>query len=271
VAIVAGSRGRTGAAVLAARGALRCGAGLVTVGIPASCQPIVAAQGVEYMTAPLDDTVDGMCDLGAVEQVLALQADVVALGPGLGTGPAVFAFVRELLARLEQPLVVDADALNACAGDPGILRGREGRPVVITPHPGEMARLVGCAVQDVQSDRVGIAVDFATAHQLYVVLKGYRTVIATPAGEVFVNPTGTPGMATGGSGDVLTGMIAAWLGQLLDPDAASQVAVYLHGAAGELAEADEGEVSMTAGDIVSHIGDALMELTARARAAARQE
>jgi hydroxyethylthiazole kinase-like uncharacterized protein yjeF len=271
VVIVAGSRGKTGAAVLAARGALRSGAGLVTVATPASCQPIVAGQGVEFMTVGLDETPEGGCDLPAVEQVLALPADVVAIGPGLGTGPAVGAFVRELIARCEQPLVVDADALNACVGEAGVLRGREGRPVIVTPHPGEMARLLGCSVADVQANRVGLAREFATTHALHVVLKGYRTVIATPDGVVYVNPTGSPGMATGGTGDVLTGMAAAWLAQLLDPDAACQIAVFVHGAAGELADADEGEVAMTAGDLAAHLGDALLELTAQGRVAAPAE
>jgi hydroxyethylthiazole kinase-like uncharacterized protein yjeF len=152
-----------------------------------------------------------------------------------------------------------------------VLRGRDGRPVVVTPHPGEMARLLGCSVADVQANRVGLAREFATSHALHVVLKGYRTVIATPDGVVYVNPTGSPGMATGGTGDVLTGMSAAWLAQLLDPEAACQVAVFVHGAAGELADADEGEVAMTAGDVVTHLGDALLELTAQRRVAAPSE
>ncbi|MEZ5420158.1 MAG: NAD(P)H-hydrate dehydratase [Vicinamibacterales bacterium] len=266
VLVVAGSRGMTGAAVLAARSALRAGAGLVTLATPASVQPIVAAMGAEFMTLPLADE-DGRVSVEAVEQVLAMDVDVVAVGPGLGGGPAVTAFVRALLDRCETPLVVDADALNACAGDPGVLAGRDGRPLVITPHPGEMARLVGAAAADVQADRVGVAREFAARHQVTVVLKGYRTLIALPDGDVFVNPTGTPGMATAGSGDVLTGMLAGTLAQLLDPPAAAQLATYLHGAAGELAEADEGEVAMVAGDIVRHIGDAVQELTARERVA----
>jgi ADP-dependent NAD(P)H-hydrate dehydratase / NAD(P)H-hydrate epimerase len=130
-----------------------------------------------------------------------------------------------------------------------------------------MARLVGCAIEDLQADRMGIARDFAFSHKLYVVLKGYRTLVATPDGKVFINPTGSPGMATGGTGDVLTGMLAAWLAQLLDAEAACKLATYLHGAAGELADADEGEVSMTASDLASHIGDAVLELTARRRVA----
>jgi NAD(P)H-hydrate epimerase len=270
VLIVAGSRGMTGAAALAARAALRAGAGLVTVATPASVQPVVAALGAEFMTLPLADA-DGRVTPEAVDQVLAMDADVIAVGPGLGGGPAVAAFVRALLDRAETPLVVDADALNACAGDAGVLVGREGRPVVITPHPGEMARLTGGATDDVQGDRVGVAREFAARHQVTVVLKGYRTIVATPEGDTFVNPTGSPGMATAGSGDVLTGMLAGLMAQLLDPSAAAQLATYLHGAAGELADADEGEMAMVAGDIVHHIGDAVQELTARERVAPRGE
>jgi ADP-dependent NAD(P)H-hydrate dehydratase / NAD(P)H-hydrate epimerase len=143
------------------------------------------------------------------------------------------------------------------------LSGREGRDVIITPHPGEMARLVGMSTDEVQASRLEIARNFAVGHHVYVVLKGHRTLIATPDGKVFINPTGNPGMATGGTGDVLTGMIAAWLAHLLDAEAACKLAVYVHGMAGDLAEADDGEVSMTAGDLAAHIGDAVLELTAR--------
>ena len=180
-------------------------------------------------------------------------------------------FVRELLDKCEGPLVLDADALNAFADEPALLVGREGRDLIITPHPGEMARLVGCTVEDLQADRIGIATDFAKRHKLYVVLKGYRTLVVTPDEKVFVNPTGCPGMATGGTGDVLAGMLGAWLAQLLDAEAACKLAVYLHGSAGELADADNGEVSMTAGDLVDHIGDAILEVTARRRVANQQE
>jgi NAD(P)H-hydrate epimerase len=128
-----------------------------------------------------------------------------------------------------------------------------------------MARLVGCSVDDLQADRIGLATDFAKRHKLYVVLKGYRTLVVTPDERVFVNPTGSPGMATGGTGDVLAGMIGAWLAQLLDAEAACTLAVYLHGSAGELADADSGEVAMTAGDLVDHIGDAILEVSARRR------
>ncbi len=265
--IVSGSRGKTGAAHLAAEAALRSGAGLVTVATPASCLPIVASLGAAYMTIPLEELPDGTVASGALERVLSAPHDVIAAGPGLGTGPAQEAFVRGLLVRAATPLVLDADALTVLAPDPDALRGTPDRPVVITPHPGEMARLLGARAAQIQRDRLGAARSFATGHHLYVVLKGSRTLIASPDGTVYINPTGNPGMATGGSGDVLTGMIAGWLAQGLGVTAACLLAVYLHGAAGDLAAADLGEVSMTAGDIVSEIGEAVLELTARPRAA----
>jgi len=271
VLVVAGSMGKSGAAVLCAHGALRSGAGLVTVASPRSCQPIIAAHGFEYMTEGLDETITGTVDYAAVDAVLGIDADVIVAGPGLGRGEGVTTFVRELLDKCEGPLVFDADALNAFADEPSLLVGREGRDLIITPHPGEMARLVGCTVEDLQADRLGLAGDFAKRHKLYVVLKGYRTLVATPDGKIFVNPTGSPGMATGGTGDVLAGMLAAWLAQLLDAEAACRLAVYLHGSAGELADADAGEVSMTAGDLAEHIGDAILELTARRRVANKTE
>src|SRR5882757_8778558 len=158
------------------------------------------------------------------------------------------------------PLVIDAYGQNAFAGDPERLAGREGRDVIITPHPGEMARLVGMSTDEVQASRLEIARNFAITHHVFVVLKGHRTLIATPDEKVFINPTGNPGMATGGTGDILTGMIAAWLGQLLDAEAACRLAVFLHGAAGDLAEAEEGQVAITASDVVAHLGDALKHL-----------
>jgi ADP-dependent NAD(P)H-hydrate dehydratase / NAD(P)H-hydrate epimerase len=263
VLVVAGSAGRTGAAHLSAIGALRSGAGLVTVATPRSCLPIVASMGAEYMTEPVEETASGTIDFAGVDRVLELKADVIAAGPGLGQAPATAAFVHALLERSGVPLVLDADALNAFAGDPDRLMGREEVAVLITPHPGEMARLLNISTEAVQRDRVRHAREFAAAHRVHVVLKGHRTIIAAPDGRTFVNLTGNPGMATGGTGDLLTGMIAAWFAQLLDAEAACKLAVYLHGAAGDLAEADEGDVSLVAGDIAARLGDAIMELTAR--------
>ncbi len=260
VLLVAGSRGKTGAAHLAAVGALRAGAGLVTIATPSSCLPIVAAMAPEYMTASLDENPDGL-DPDGVEELLGTATDVLAVGPGLGQGAGTRAFVQAIVDRATVPLVIDADGLNAFAGQPDRLAGREGRDVIITPHPGEMARLVGMTTEEVQANRLDVARTFATTHHVYVVLKGHRTLIATPDGTIFINPTGNPGMATGGTGDVLCGMIAAWLAQLLDAEAACRLAVYLHGMAGDLAQADEGEAAMLASDVAAHIGDAILELT----------
>jgi ADP-dependent NAD(P)H-hydrate dehydratase / NAD(P)H-hydrate epimerase len=264
VLIVAGSRGKTGAAHLAAVGALRSGAGLVTVATPAGCQGVVASMGPEYMTEGIEEAAHGVSP-GAVDRILEMARDVVALGPGLGQGSDTKAFIKALVDRATMPLVIDADGLNAFGDDADRLAGREGRDIIITPHPGEMARLVGMSTDEVQASRLEIARNFAVGHHVYVVLKGHRTLIATPDKKVFINPTGNPGMATGGTGDVLTGMIAAWLAQLLDAEAACKLAVYLHGMAGDLAEADEGEVAMTAADVAAHLGDAFLELTARRR------
>ncbi|HEX4932383.1 MAG TPA: NAD(P)H-hydrate dehydratase [Gemmatimonadaceae bacterium] len=265
VLVVSGSLGKTGAAHLAASGALRCGAGLVTVATPRSCVPIVAAMAPEYMTLPLPETADGAIDLAGAEEVLNLTADVIALGPGLGTRGSTVQFIQALVERSGVPMVLDADALNAFAEEPERLMGRDGVDVIVTPHPGEMARLTGLSVEEVQASRIDVARDFAMSHKVHVILKGHRTVVATPEGRAFVNLTGNPGMATGGTGDVLTGMVAAWFAQLLDAEAACKLAVYLHGLAGDLAEADEGEISLTAGDLLLRISDAVAELTARKR------
>ena len=263
VTIIAGSRGKTGAAHLAAMGCLKSGAGLVTVATPASCLPIVASMAPELMTEPLAEAKDGTVTAHAIERVLELRHDVIACGPGIGRGAGVADFVRALVERADVPLVLDADAITAFADDPARLAGREDRDVIITPHPGEMARLIGATVDQVQSNRIAVATEFASTHHVYVVLKGHRTIIATPEGHVFINPTGNAGLATGGTGDVLTGMIAAWLAQLLDAEAACRLAVFLHGAAGDLAEEAEGQVAMTATDVLSYLGDALNQLTGR--------
>jgi hydroxyethylthiazole kinase-like uncharacterized protein yjeF len=261
VTVAAGSRGKAGAAALAAMGALRSGAGLVTVATPSSSLPTIAALGPEYMTEPLAETADGEVAGSGADAVLALAHDVIVCGPGLGRGAGVAAFVRALVDRAAVPLVLDADALTVLAADPSACRGRVERPVIVTPHPGEMARLVGRAVDDVQRDRLGVARAFAAEHHVHVVLKGHRTVVAAPDGRTFLNPTGNPGMATGGTGDVLAGAIGAWLAQGLDAEAACSLAVFLHGSAGDLAAEAVGEVAMTAGDVVRHLGAAWRGLT----------
>ena len=261
VTIIAGSRGKTGAAHLAGMAALRSGAGLVTVATPASCLPIVASMSPELMTEALPEGKEGTVTPAGLAHILEMRQDVIACGPGLGRSAAVAAFVRALLDKSESPLVLDADAITVLADDPGAVLGREDRDVIITPHPGEMARLIGSTIEEVQGNRIEVASTFATTHHAYVVLKGHRTVIATPDGAVFINPTGNAGLATGGTGDLLTGMIAAWVAQLMDAEAACRLAVFLHGAAGDLAAADEGQVAMIATDVLGYLGAALNRLT----------
>ena len=263
VTVIAGSRGKTGAAHLTGMAALKSGAGLVTVATPASCLPIVASMAPELMTEPLAESDDGTLAAAAMDRVLGMTQDVIVCGPGLGRTPGVRDLVQALVERASVPLVLDADAITVLASDPGRLAGSEERDVIITPHPGEMARLIGAEIDDVQANRLQVATDFATTHHVYVVLKGHRTVIATPDGHVFINPTGNPGMATAGTGDVLAGMIAAWLAQLLDAEAACRLAVFLHGVAGDIAEAHEGQVAMTATDVLAHLGAALNQLTGK--------
>jgi NAD(P)H-hydrate epimerase len=261
VTVVAGSRGKTGAAWLAGMAALRSGAGLVTVATPESCLPIVASMAPELMTEPLAEDGSGSIAATAIDRLLELDHDVIACGPGLGRSDAVGRFVRDLIARATVPLLLDADALTVLEGDPASLTGSDERRLIITPHPGEMARLLGTSVEHVQSHRIETATELAAARQLYVVLKGHRTIVATPEGRAFINPTGNAGMATGGTGDVLTGVIAAWLAQLLDAEAACRLGVFLHGTAGDLAEATEGQVAMTATDVLGRLGAALRYLT----------
>ena len=261
VLIVAGSVGKTGAARLAALGALRSGAGLVTVATPRSCLEMVALGAPEFMTLPLEETPTGGLSDGALEQILDFPCDVIAPGPGLGTHAGVASLIRGLLERSERALVLDADALNVLADEPDTLRRapKNKRPVVVTPHPGEMGRLIGMTSAKVQADRVWIARHFATDYGVLVVLKGAQTVVASPDGTVWLNLTGNAGMASGGVGDVLTGVTAAWLGQLGHPEAACRVAVYLHGLAGDLAADGHGEAGLIASDVVDALPQAETE------------
>ena len=260
VLVVAGSVGKTGAAQLAGLGALRSGAGLVTVATPRGCVSAVSSGAPEYMTLPLAESDDGTLADDALETILEFGCDAIAVGPGLGTSSDVRSVVHGLVERTTVPLVLDADALNVCADDPTRLVGRDGIPIVITPHPGEMARLCGTTSAQVQSDRLQTARRFAADHRLFVILKGSGTVIADPDGAMWVNLTGNAGMSTGGVGDVLTGVTAAWLAQLGRPGDACQVAVFLHGLAGDLACDQHGEVALIASDLVNCLGRAVREV-----------
>ena len=224
------------------------------------------------MTIGLPEDADGQVTAEAIERVLATPADVIAMGPGLGSGEGVRAFVHGVVERVGVPIVLDADALNAFAGEHAHrLGGRDGHDVIITPHPGEMGRLMGLTTDEIQQDRVTAARTFAEQHQLHVVLKGHRTLVAAPEGTVAINMTGNPGMATGGTGDVLTGVIAGWFGQLLDAEGASRLGVYLHGHAGDLAMADLGEVALNASDLLTYLGDAVLELAGERPSAGNAE
>ena len=264
VLIVAGSLGRTGAACLAGIGALKSGAGLVTVAVPRSCAPTVAAGAPEYMTLPLDEEAPGAVSAEALETLLAAPCDVLAAGPGLGAGAGAAGLVRGLLERASVPLVLDADALNVCVGHPEWLDAARAADVdvVLTPHPGEMARLCGRSTQEVQAERLAAARGLAAAHGVHVVLKGARTLVAAPGGSAAINLTGNPGMASGGAGDVLTGVTAAWIAQIGRTADACKVAVYLHGRAADLAAREHGEVALTATDITAALGSAVSEAIA---------
>lgn len=262
--IVAGSVGKTGAAALAARAAMRAGAGLVTVATPASQQPIVAALLLEAMTEPVPETPARSVALKAREILdeLAGARDAVAVGPGLGLDDDTQALARELAHDLRRPLVLDADALTALAGRLDTLRGAPALRC-LTPHPGELARMLGRSVADVERDRIETARAFATTYRVYLVLKGAGTVIAEPDGEVCVNPTGNPGMASGGTGDVLTGIIGALLARGLDPNAAVRTGVYLHGRAGDIAAGRVGEEALIASDVIAALPDAFASVVPR--------
>jgi NAD(P)H-hydrate epimerase len=259
--IVGGSLGKTGATALAARAAMRAGAGLVTVATAASQQPIVAGLLLEAMTEPLVETAAGSVALKARERALELAGarDAVAVGPGLGLDAETQELARGLAHALDRPLVLDADALTALAGRLELLRGVAAARC-LTPHPGEMARMLGVGVADVQRDRVAAATHVATTYGVHVALKGATTVVAAPDGRVFLNPTGNPGMASGGTGDALTGILGALLARAMDPTDALIAAVYLHGLAGDLAAARVGEESLVAGDLIEALPDAFAAL-----------
>jgi NAD(P)H-hydrate epimerase len=260
--VMAGSLGKSGAAVMTSEAGLRAGAGLVTLACPAGMQAVAAAHLVEVMTAPLTE-VDGAVSLQAMEQLLALSdgKQAVALGPGLGTGEEVGALVRRYLKETTLPAVVDADGLNALVGHLDLLLKRRDRATVLTPHPGEMARLSGRTPAEIQADRIGVSRAFAVDHGVVLVLKGARTITALPDGRVRINGSGHAGMASGGMGDVLTGLIGGLLAQGMDPGAAATLGVFLHGLAGDRLRVRYGDAGMLATDLLREIPAARHSLT----------
>lgn len=261
VLVIGGSRATPGAVLMAGTSALRAGAGLVTVATAESAAAAAVSHTPELMTLPVPEADDGSMPADAFQPSWTERATVVALGPGIGTKPANQELVRRIVRETALPMVVDADGLTALASDESDWGG-DGRVLVLTPHPGEMSRLTGLTTSEIQKRRVEIAREFAQRRGVCLVLKGYRTLTATPDGRVLVNPTGTPGMASAGSGDILTGMIAGLLAQFTaaPPELVVAAAVYLHGLAAELAAGQEGEQSMLATDILNCLPRAIREL-----------
>lgn len=259
--VIAGFPGLTGAAAMAGEAALRTGAGLSTVAVPIGLQDVMAAKLTEVMTAGLPETESRALSSNALQPALDLseKATALVLGCGLGTHAETCEFVRQFVRSVRKRVVIDADGLNCLAGDPSVLEGEHGE-LVITPHPGEMARLLGTAAAEIQSNRIETAKSAASRFRSVVVLKGARTVIADPSGRAFLNTTGNAGMATGGTGDVLSGAIGGLLAQGLSPFDAAVCGVYIHGRAGDIAAAELGEAGMIAGDVSRSLPIALKEL-----------
>ncbi len=256
--VIAGSTGKTGAAAMTAMGALRTGAGLVTLGVARSLNPILEEKVTEVMTHPLPETDGGTISSEALEEIRSLMRTrrAVAIGPGLTVHPEVRALVAGLIRESTLPLVIDADGINSLVGEASVLKDAKA-PCILTPHPGEMARLLSMTPEEVQARRVEVARGFATEYGVYLVLKGARTLVADPQGRVYINPTGNPGMATGGVGDVLTGVIGGLLVQGYPPLQASIMGVYLHGMAGDMVAEERGGIGMVATDLLEYLPRAL--------------
>lgn len=259
VFVIGGSLGKAGAPAMTAAAALRVGAGLVTACVPRSILKTVAQFTPEVMTEPLAETDQGTVSEQAADLIANQKARarlVAAVGPGLSTNPETVAYVRKLVTRCSVPLILDADGINAFAGHPELLNGRN-RALVLTPHPGEMARLTGLSVKEILGNPTEVARNFAMQHHLYLVLKTWRTIIAHPSGRVAVSTTGNPGMAKGGTGDVLTGLIAGIVaqGRAIDADIGNGVctAVDLHGLSGDIALSESDERTLMATDIIKYL------------------
>ncbi|MBE0425666.1 MAG: NAD(P)H-hydrate dehydratase [Nitrospirae bacterium] len=278
VLIVAGSKGKTGAAFMSAKACLRSGAGLVTIGIPESLSDIFQSRVTEEMTLILPDKGDGTLSSKALDEILYFldkKADILSIGPGIGVSPHTERLVKTLIQNSSKPMVIDADGINSIRGEREFF-SKAKAPIILTPHPGEMSRLLnppipplvkggaggskkaGCGgitmnIKDIEKDRINITKSFSEETGTYVVLKGVPTIVATPDGRVFINITGNPGMATGGTGDVLTGMISGFLSQNKDPLNACILGVYLHGLAGDIAATEKSQHSIIASDIIEKI------------------
>ena len=261
VLILAGSPGKSGAAAMAANAAMRAGAGLVTLGFPESLNSVLETMVTEPMTVGLPETDQGALDESACDKVRSLIEDkrCLAVGPGIGTAASTGRLLARLIEESPVPMVIDADGLNLIAADTAVL-SRCNAPMVLTPHPGEMARLCGLSTARVQEDRIGHARNFAQQYGVHLVLKGAATVVARPDGTVFLNATGNPGMATGGMGDVLTGLIAGLIAQGVEISLAARAAVYLHGLAADRLQSQKAPVGYLATEVMDTLPAAIKAL-----------
>jgi NAD(P)H-hydrate epimerase len=270
VFVIAGSRGKTGAALMTAKSCMRTGAGLVTLGVPESLMDVFQSRVTEEMTLPLPDQ-GGSLSAKAIEpilQFLSQKANILCIGPGIGVSDETEKVIEAVVKSSPVPIVIDADGLNSIPNT-GVLKNAQA-PLILTPHPGELSRLLSKAskgkdpsssITAIEEDRINTAISFARDEGVYLVLKGVPTIVAEPEGKAFINSTGNPGMATGGAGDVLTGIIASFLGQGLSPLNASILGVYIHGLAGDVAAAEKGEHSVIAPDIIESLPSAFRQLT----------
>ena len=261
VLVIAGSSGYTGAAYLASQAAMLSGSGLVTLAAGKSLYPIMATKLTEVMVRPFFETKDCSLSLLAERELLNFseKCDCVALGCGISQNKETQSLVRNLVTKIGKPIVLDADGLNAIAAHPDILK-KALAPMVLTPHPGEMARLIGKDTLEVQASRKDIALNFARQYNIVLALKGNQTIVARPDGDYYINETGNAGMATGGTGDVLTGMIASFIGQGVEPFDAAILGTYFHGLAGDIAAKEKGTLSLIATDLLDKLPDALKKL-----------
>ncbi|MCM8790410.1 MAG: NAD(P)H-hydrate dehydratase [Candidatus Omnitrophica bacterium] len=259
--VVAGSAGYTGAAYLTSQAAALSGSGLVTLAIGRTLYPIMAGKLTEVMVRPFFETKDMSISLLAEKEILAFceKCDAVALGPGISQNKETQQLVRILTGKINKPMVIDADGINCLAGHADILKQAKA-PIVLTPHPGEMSRLCGKDISEIQQNRKDVALKFASEYNTVLVLKGHGTVVASPAGDCYINETGNEGMATGGTGDILTGMIASFIGQGTEPFVAAVLGAYFHGLAGDLALKEKGILSLLATDLLHKLPDALKTL-----------
>lgn len=263
VFILAGSIGMSGACYLASMAALKSGAGLVTVGVPKSLALPLSRKMAEAMMKALPETEEGSLSREAIKPIqnFLKTQDVLAAGPGLSQNPETQVVIRKTILNCKKPMVLDADGLNAFKGKANLLRNLR-TCAILTPHPGEFIRLFGGPAPKSEPERKKRALEIAKKFKVILVLKGHHTVVASPKGEIYVNPTGNPGMATGGTGDVLTGVIAGLLGQKIDPFKAACFGVYLHGLAGDFAAKEKGEISLVAGDLLNCLPEAFQKITA---------